>query len=218
MSAAIIKKVSVQRDVNSAAIHSYQPRHKPSLASTRKTTFDYSASLEKGDAYSLASTINESSTLLPSNGKEAPSQTQTTNGSNSHTYESWIQRMKKTTPAMGRKQVIVEMDRQSFNSIATPPTKHYLYNPFFLQKTVLTSIMAAPPRRVIGIEKKNSERLLIYPMLKELSKFNLRTELRVARTIGVVVGCFTICWLPFSIIYILQVLKTEASINPYVIF
>ena len=34
---------------------------------------------------------------------------------------------------------------------------------------------------------------------------NLRTELRVARTIGIVVGCFVASWLPFSIIYLLQV-------------
>uniref|UniRef100_A0A914CCL1 G-protein coupled receptors family 1 profile domain-containing protein n=1 Tax=Acrobeloides nanus TaxID=290746 RepID=A0A914CCL1_9BILA len=51
--------------------------------------------------------------------------------------------------------------------------------------------------------KKNAERLLLFPLL-QASRNNIRTELRVARTIGVVVGCFTICWLPFTIIYILQ--------------
>lgn len=52
--------------------------------------------------------------------------------------------------------------------------------------------------------KKYSERLLLYPVL-QLSRITLRTEVRVARTIGIVCGAFTICWLPFTIIYLLQV-------------
>lgn len=111
------------------------------------------------------------------------------------------------------------MDQQSFHSVATlnstsTPTQLYPYNPLLMQKNVadnvwypalLTSILAAPSRRGTAFGKKHSERFLVYPMLNQLSRFNLRTELRVARTIGVVVGCFTICWLPFSIIYVLQV-------------
>ncbi|TMS39933.1 hypothetical protein L596_006381 [Steinernema carpocapsae] len=52
-----------------------------------------------------------------------------------------------------------------------------------------------------------SERSLLHPMLN-FNRISLRTELRVARTIAVVVGCFTICWLPFTIIYILQAYNT----------
>uniref|UniRef100_A0A1I8A5K1 G_PROTEIN_RECEP_F1_2 domain-containing protein n=1 Tax=Steinernema glaseri TaxID=37863 RepID=A0A1I8A5K1_9BILA len=61
----------------------------------------------------------------------------------------------------------------------------------------------------IGAKKDTpqSERSLLHPMLN-FNRASLRTELRVARTIAVVVGCFTICWLPFTIIYILQAYKT----------
>lgn len=58
---------------------------------------------------------------------------------------------------------------------------------------------------------KQSNSLFLYPVLhhhQQLTRSSvLRTELRVARTIGVVVGCFTACWLPFTIIYVLQVIK-----------
>lgn len=115
------------------------------------------------------------------------------------------------------------MDQQSFHSVATlnsatTPTQLYPYNPLLMapqtQKTVadnvwypalLTSILAAPTRRSTGFGKKHSERLLVYPMLHQLSRINLRTELRVARTIGIVVFVFIACWLPFTVIYVLQV-------------
>ncbi|KAL3097099.1 hypothetical protein niasHS_002815 [Heterodera schachtii] len=54
-----------------------------------------------------------------------------------------------------------------------------------------------------AINRRQSERLLLYPTI-QFAKNSLRTEMRVARTIAVVVGCFTCCWLPFTIIYVLQ--------------
>ncbi|KAI6181074.1 G-PROTEIN-RECEP-F1-2 domain-containing protein [Aphelenchoides besseyi] len=105
-----------------------------------------------------------------------------------------------------RPHMIVEMDRQSYQSATSTPTL-YPYAPAVMQKAVVDQVwypavlasMVAAKRGT----KKTSERLLLYPMLN-FSRFNLRTELRVARTIGVVVGCFTLCWLPFTIIYVLQ--------------
>jgi hypothetical protein len=44
---------------------------------------------------------------------------------------------------------------------------------------------------------KNANRLLLIR----------RSEARVMRTTGLVVGCFTFCWLPFTIVYVLQVLN-----------
>ena len=53
--------------------------------------------------------------------------------------------------------------------------------------------------------KKYSDRYAPHTPDQNNSRHSIRTELRVARTIGIVVGCFTVCWLPFTVIYILQV-------------
>jgi hypothetical protein len=116
MSAATLKKISVvQRDATSAAVpYPYMPpRPKPSLPSTRKTTFDYSLSMEKGDAFSLASTtINESGVLLPNAAIQLPNnQGDTTTGEGMEpqnaAYAWWMRRMKKASPMVERKQVSI---------------------------------------------------------------------------------------------------------------
>ena len=63
--------------------------------------------------------------------------------------------------------------------------------------------------------KKYSDRFTSHISDQNNTRHSLRTELRVARTIGIVVGCFTVCWLPFTVIYILQVefLMTKDSFN-----
>nr|CAD2188902.1 unnamed protein product [Meloidogyne enterolobii] len=68
---------------------------------------------------------------------------------------------------------------------------------------VVTSLFAGSSKRSATICRRQSEKLLLYPTL-QFAKTSLRTELRVARTIAVVVGCFTCCWLPFTIIYVVQ--------------
>uniref|UniRef100_A0A915LRX7 G-protein coupled receptors family 1 profile domain-containing protein n=1 Tax=Meloidogyne javanica TaxID=6303 RepID=A0A915LRX7_MELJA len=68
---------------------------------------------------------------------------------------------------------------------------------------VVTSLFAGSSKRSATICRRQSEKLLLYPTL-QFAKTSLRTELRVARTIAVVVGCFTCCWLPFTIIYAFQ--------------
>uniref|UniRef100_A0A914GQQ5 G-protein coupled receptors family 1 profile domain-containing protein n=1 Tax=Globodera rostochiensis TaxID=31243 RepID=A0A914GQQ5_GLORO len=70
---------------------------------------------------------------------------------------------------------------------------------------VVTSLFAgAGVKQSTTIYRRQSERLLLYPTIHQFAKNSLRTEMRVARTIAVVVGCFTCCWLPFTIIYVLQ--------------
>jgi len=56
--------------------------------------------------------------------------------------------------------------------------------------------------------KKYSGRFTSHIPDQNNTRHSLRTELRVARTIGIVVGCFTVCWLPFTVIYILQAFRT----------
>ncbi|KAE9554887.1 hypothetical protein FO519_001915 [Halicephalobus sp. NKZ332] len=67
---------------------------------------------------------------------------------------------------------------------------------------ILTSLLVG--RR----SKKYSDRFTINHSDQNSNRHSLRTELRVARTIGIVVGCFTVCWLPFTVIYILQAFRT----------
>ncbi|KAI1704864.1 7 transmembrane receptor (rhodopsin family) domain-containing protein [Ditylenchus destructor] len=58
--------------------------------------------------------------------------------------------------------------------------------------------------------RKQSERLPLYPVFPHSFQrsISMRTELKVARTIGIVVAAFCICWLPFCIIYVLQAWQT----------
>uniref|UniRef100_A0A915DF95 G-protein coupled receptors family 1 profile domain-containing protein n=1 Tax=Ditylenchus dipsaci TaxID=166011 RepID=A0A915DF95_9BILA len=58
--------------------------------------------------------------------------------------------------------------------------------------------------------RKQSEKLLLYPVFQHTfnRSISIRTELKVARTIAIVVGCFTACWLPFTVIYVLQAFQT----------
>lgn len=213
MSAAVtLKKMSViQKDVASVAVTN-SIRTKPSLLSTKRITFDseFCRSLEKGDgAFLPDASIVQFGAQPTANMDQQVSQ--------SAADKSWWQTKNVTTAPPERKQVVVDVDRKSsiatINSTSTPTTS-YPYNPIVSKRAVasniwypalLTSILTGPTRRSTIFGKKHSERLLVYPMLNQLSRFNLRTELRVARTIGVVVGCFTICWMPFTIIYILQV-------------
>ncbi|KAI6224682.1 hypothetical protein M3Y95_00778400 [Aphelenchoides besseyi] len=201
MGAATMKKVSmIQRDM----IVINTPRPKLS-ATTRKSTFDFpverkpTLSLDHGysidrDTISVAS--NDTGSLIKPIRTFAEEQPAT-----------WLQKMKKSSiMEQQRPHMIVEMDRQSYQSATSTPTL-YPYAPAVMQKGVVDQVwypavlasMVAAKRGT----KKTSERLLLYPMLN-FGRFNLRTELRVARTIGVVVGCFTLCWLPFTIIYVLQ--------------
>lgn len=104
--AANLKKSSVQRDASSAVAPNIRP--KPSLPSTRKTTFDngFGTSLERTDTYSLAApdtqscnsngvTSGENTAMLPGDCMEPKNA--------AHAW--WIRRMKKS-PLMERKQVI----------------------------------------------------------------------------------------------------------------
>ncbi|CAD5226314.1 unnamed protein product [Bursaphelenchus xylophilus] len=191
MSVGSVKKVSVMHQNQSVT------RPRPSGPPTRKTTFDFGFSLDR-DTMSLAST--DTGALLV--------------GDNMDPKATWIQKMKKTN-LMDRKQAIVEADRVSYYSMESQPACHSTPATLYpcqsvIQKSVdnvwypavITSLIAGKKP-----SKKQSERLLLYPML-QLNRISLRTELRVARTIGVVVGCFTVCWLPFTIIYILQAFET----------
>ncbi|KAI6223045.1 hypothetical protein M3Y99_01468600 [Aphelenchoides fujianensis] len=177
MVAASMKKVSMlQRDM------------------IRKPTFDHSFSIDR-DTMSLAST--DTGALIKPPGRHQSAEDRPT---------TWLQKMKKSSIMEQRSAMVVELDRQSFHSATSTPAL-YPYPPAVLQKSVVDQVwypavlasMVAARRGT----KKTSERLLLYPMLN-FGRFNLRTELRVARTIGVVVGVFTICWFPFTIIYLLQ--------------
>jgi hypothetical protein len=40
--------------------------------------------------------------------------------------------------------------------------------------------------------------------LKERQKISLTRERRAARTMGIIMGAFTVCWMPFFVLYLLQ--------------
>lgn len=40
--------------------------------------------------------------------------------------------------------------------------------------------------------------------LKQRQKISLTRERRAARTLGIIMGAFTVCWLPFFLVYLLQ--------------
>lgn len=80
---------------------------------------------------------------------------------------------------------------------------------------IVTTLIAGKNTNKNGINCKSSKQnnLFFYPVFQQHQQFTrssaLRTELRVARTIGIVVGCFIVCWLPFTIIYVLQVIQIK---------
>ncbi|KAK0399010.1 hypothetical protein QR680_002862 [Steinernema hermaphroditum] len=89
-----------------------------------------------------------------------------------------------------------ERNHARANSLMGEPAQNTVWYP-----AMIMAFIGAKP------DAPQSERSLLHPMLA-FNRISLRTELRVARTIAVVVGCFTICWLPFTIIYILQAYHT----------
>ncbi|CAB3409272.1 unnamed protein product [Caenorhabditis bovis] len=57
---------------------------------------------------------------------------------------------------------------------------------------------------VFGILEAKKTNLINHITQRRMYRRSLRTELRVARTTGVVVSAFIVCWIPFTTIYVLQ--------------
>uniref|UniRef100_A0A8R1I4B6 G_PROTEIN_RECEP_F1_2 domain-containing protein n=2 Tax=Caenorhabditis japonica TaxID=281687 RepID=A0A8R1I4B6_CAEJA len=65
--------------------------------------------------------------------------------------------------------------------------------------TVVQTLLDSMPRRCQAVIDAKG-----YPTKKKVMRRSLRTEMRVARTTGIVVAAFIVCWIPFTTIYVLQ--------------
>lgn len=57
---------------------------------------------------------------------------------------------------------------------------------------------------VFGVLEAKKTNIINHITQKKCMRRSLRTELRVARTTGIVVAAFIVCWIPFTTIYVLQ--------------
>ncbi|CAI2350702.1 unnamed protein product [Caenorhabditis sp. 36 PRJEB53466] len=57
---------------------------------------------------------------------------------------------------------------------------------------------------VFGVLEAKKTNIINHITQKKVMRRSLRTEMRVARTTGIVVAAFIVCWIPFTTIYVLQ--------------
>ncbi|CDH92956.1 G-protein coupled receptors family 1 profile domain-containing protein [Caenorhabditis elegans] len=57
---------------------------------------------------------------------------------------------------------------------------------------------------VFGVLEAKKTNIINHITQKKCMRRSLRTEIRVARTTGIVVAAFIVCWIPFTTIYVLQ--------------
>ncbi|KAF1757860.1 hypothetical protein GCK72_014317 [Caenorhabditis remanei] len=83
--------------------------------------------------------------------------------------------------------VIAAVVEKHKNSVDTPAIRS------FLTHTVVFGVLEAKKTNIIN-----------HITQKKCMRRSLRTEMRVARTTGIVVAAFIVCWIPFTTIYVLQ--------------
>uniref|UniRef100_A0AC34QK90 G-protein coupled receptors family 1 profile domain-containing protein n=1 Tax=Panagrolaimus sp. JU765 TaxID=591449 RepID=A0AC34QK90_9BILA len=130
-----------------------------------------------------------------------------------------LQTIKKHNCVVKQATINLSQTSDEFHTIEEPPrldSKIQFGNEFcgkfqshMIQKTVQQTIWYPMVLTIFlaGKSSKPCNEQQTTPA-NQSNRFLLRTELRVARTIGIVVGCFTICWLPFTVIYLLQAFET----------
>lgn len=63
------------------------------------------------------------------------------------------------------------------------------------QKSKAVKIQEPPPPKKTGI---------VYQFIEEKQRISLSKERRAARTLGIIMGVFVVCWLPFFLMYVIK--------------
>ncbi|EFP04746.1 hypothetical protein CRE_30026 [Caenorhabditis remanei] len=98
--------------------------------------------------------------------------------------------------------VIAAVVEKHKNSVDTPAIRS------FLTHTVVFGVLEAKKTNIINHItqwwRRSTVRSPNRNSRKKCMRRSLRTEMRVARTTGIVVAAFIVCWIPFTTIYVLQ--------------
>ncbi|KAJ8317615.1 hypothetical protein KUTeg_005519 [Tegillarca granosa] len=71
-----------------------------------------------------------------------------------------------------------------------------------------------PP--VLKEEEKEETPLPDLPLKRKCKNFSLPQERRAVKTLGIVVGCFVVCWVPFFVVELLKPLCVDCYIDPII--
>uniref|UniRef100_A0A7E4VTU5 G_PROTEIN_RECEP_F1_2 domain-containing protein n=1 Tax=Panagrellus redivivus TaxID=6233 RepID=A0A7E4VTU5_PANRE len=174
-----------------------QPASPLSVKLERKKSSSMSTLNKLPEELSMSLIKQDASSTLPTESEESSWVTSVQSNKGNNMIQGKTEKLNTVVMHTGAKnadgkEYFTDLQKDNLMSKTTSSTVWY--------PAIIASMMAGKRAR------KCSEQLLFMPVC--VNRQSMRTEVRVARTIGIVVGCFTICWLPFTVIYILQAFKT----------
>lgn len=123
---------------------------------------------------------------------------------NGKTKDKKTKRKEKEADTNTLKPILTHDDSLTDNCENSSSSQRRLsMNPCSSEKGINTSTTTIPIKNSRAMADSNKKPGFMYQFIEEKQRISLSKERRAARTLGIIMGVFVVCWLPFFLMYVI---------------